>query len=500
MEILCEKLKSYHGKGIYPFHMPGHKRNKGAVDFQPDLSEDITEIDGFDYLHRPRGILREAQETAASLYGADETFFSVNGSTGALLAAISACTSLGGSILIARNCHQSVYHGVALRNLESWYVYPQILGLYGLNGPICPGQVAEALAAHPDVQAVLVTSPTYEGVVSPIQEIADLAHGRGLPLIVDEAHGAHFPFHGYFPDSALNQGADVVVHSLHKTLPALTQTALLHVKGNLVDRDLLRRHMGMYQTSSPSYLLMGSMDSCIRRLYRDGPEDFRVYVERLESLRKRLSCLQYIRLLGEELCGEDTCRWLDRSKLVLDVQRLGMNGHQLYHWLLGRHSLQMEMEAATYVLGITSVADTEEGYGRLCRALECLEHSRQGKEPLAQGQAAGFRDGSSGSQNGSGGLRKNQVPKPGGKVFRIGEAMEMMCAKIPLRQSVGQVAGDFLYLYPPGIPLAVPGERVTSQLVGAVQEYQAAGLEVKGLAGPSGQEISIICDGTIRNC
>ena len=475
MEFLYQKLEHYHEKNIYPFHMPGHKRNEKVVDFLPDLTKDITEIEGFDYLHRPTGILRESQMAAARLYGADETYYSVNGSTGALLAAVRACTTHGGTLLMARNCHQSVYHAVCLGQLTSHYLYPETILPYGLNGSVLPDQVEEALASHSETEAVLITSPTYDGVVSPVKEIAKIVHRHGLPLIVDEAHGAHFPFHEYFPVSALEQGADVVVHSLHKTLPALTQTALIHVKGDLADRERIQRYMGMYQTSSPSYLLMGSMDACIQKLQASGLKFFEAYVTRLKRLRKRLSQFQYPKLAEEELLGGGAAWDLDRSKLILDVQGGKISGHLFYEWLLKKWNIQMEMETETYVLGMTSAADTDEGYERLCCAVEDAEKTwqKEGRTPQKNSSVHSF-------------LISGEAVCP------IGKAMEQETVYIPFFQSTGYVAGDFLYLYPPGIPLAVPGERITEELIEMVRNARNAGLEVRGLTGISGEDVAVI--------
>ncbi len=479
MEFLYQKLKEYHQKNIYPFHMPGHKRNEDAVEFQPKLTEDITEIDGFDYLHRPTGILQESQAVAAELYQAEETYYCVNGSTGALLAAIAACTVPGGAILMARNCHQSVYHGVCLSGVENYYVYPELLSSYDIHGAVMPEKVEAALSAHPRVQAVVITSPTYDGVVSSVGEIAEIVHRRGVPLIVDEAHGAHFPFHDYFPHSALEQGADVVVHSLHKTLPALTQTALLHVQGKLADRERIHRYMGMYQTSSPSYLLMGSIDSCIRNLQRSGKAFFEKYVERLEGLRGRLSGLEYIQLAGEDLYQNKAVWDLDRSKLLLCVRAEGAGGHQLYELLLKKYGLQMEMEAKTYVLGMTSPADTKDGYDRLCRALEDIE-----REWRVEGRALRKQEAESA-------LNWQETVVLARKVLSISDAMARPRMLVPFEQSEGCIAGEFLYLYPPGVPLAVPGEQITQKLLDTVAACRDAGLEVRGLAGECGEMMRV---------
>lgn len=465
MGNLFEELKSYQAKDIYPFHMPGHKRNEAAVDFLPALAADITEIEGFDDLRHATGILRESQEAAARLYGADETFYSVNGSTGALLAAIGACVRPGGALLMARNCHQSVYHGVCLRQLKNFYLYPKIVAPYGFGGAIFPKQAEAALAAHGEIQAVLITSPTYDGVTSPIREIARIVHRHGAVLIVDEAHGAHFPFHPYFPESALEQGADVVVQSLHKTLPSLTQTALLHVKGERADRERLRRFLAMFQTSSPSYLLMGSMDACIRRLQKDGERLFEAYAHRLKGLRRRLSDLQYIKLVGENLAGQEIAADYDRSKLVLAPPPGMMSGQGLSRLLREKYRIQMEMATKGYALAMTSVADTNEGFDRLCRALEDVEKEwrKAGRRP---GKASAY-------------LQEDLIY--GEPVIPLSRAAEMEKTKVPFFESAGRLAGDFVYLYPPGIPLAAPGERITPAFLEAVQGFWAAGLSVQGI-------------------
>lgn len=217
MESLYEKLVAYGAGDACPFHMPGHKRNMGKWGFADPFSFDITEIDGFDNLHHAEGILKAAQERAARVYGARRTFFLINGSSAGILAAVSACVSKGGKLLMARNCHKAVYHAASLLDLETVYVYPEQERRYGLNGGISPERVERLLEEHPGVQAVIVTSPTYDGVVSDIRKIAQIVHERGLFLIVDEAHGAHLAFLPYFPDSALDLGADVAIQSVHKT-------------------------------------------------------------------------------------------------------------------------------------------------------------------------------------------------------------------------------------------------------------------------------------------
>lgn len=248
---LIRQLELYRDSGYYPFHMPGHKRNMppeaGEV-LQAAAELDITEIDGFDDLHQPEGILHLAQERAAEVFGADETFFLVNGSTAGILTAVSAAARKGGRVLVARNCHKSVYHALCLRELEPVFLYPKLLE-GGVADAIAPEQVEEMLARYPDIQAVLITSPTYDGVVSDVEAIGKVVHQAGAVLIVDGAHGAHFGFAPEQPESPVRLGADLVVQSLHKTLPALTQTALLHRNGKVISSEAVRRFERIYQTS-----------------------------------------------------------------------------------------------------------------------------------------------------------------------------------------------------------------------------------------------------------
>ena len=290
--MLEQKLNELEQSDIYPFHMPGHKR--AFLPFANPYAIDITEIEGFDNLHHATGILQEAQQKAADLYGAKKTYYLVNGSTCGLLAAISAAVPRGEKILMARNCHKAVYHAMYLRQLVPVYLYPEDTA-YGIQGQVTPQMVQKQLKQTPDIRAVVITSPTYDGVVSDIQSIADIVHAYGIPLIVDEAHGAHFRFSDYFPVSAADLGADVVIQSFHKTLPAMTQTAVLHLCSERVSEKLIRRFLGIYETSSPSYILMSSLDACVAKLEKDSGRLFDEFTENLEAARRQLGQRRYIR-------------------------------------------------------------------------------------------------------------------------------------------------------------------------------------------------------------
>ena len=499
MDRFYEKLEAYGKMDYYPFHMPGHKRNPLSVAGDFPVERDITEITGFDNLHHPEGILKKAQEDAARLYGVPESFYSINGSSGAILAAVSAAVKKGGHILIARNCHKAVYHAIYLRELRSTYIYPHEDPELGINGGISPHRVEMCLAENPDIEAVLITSPTYDGVVSDIKKISDIAHACGIPLIVDEAHGAHFRFSEYFPESAAALGADIVINSVHKTLPSMTQTGLIHRCSDRVDRALLKRFLGIYQSSSPSYILMSSIDACMAKLEKDGTEMFRVYTDMLEKARKRLEKCRYIRLVTPEICREKRISDFDRSKILLSTVNSSMNGKQLHQILREEFHLEMEMEAEKYVLALSAVGDTQEGFDRLCAAVEeidrreSLKYAEAEKESNRKHTPDGNGDpdkGSSQCQCKAGELKQ---------IMRISQAMDAMSESYPLEESIGRVSAEFAYLYPPGIPIIVPGEQITGLLVKNMRRYLDEGFELQGMTDISGETICVVSS-DVRIC
>lgn len=477
MERLYRALEIYSQEDYYPFHMPGHKRNPDTVNTDLPFDRDITEIDGFDNLHHPEGILKKAQETAASVYDTKECYYSVNGSTAALLAAVSATVPRNGQILVARNCHKAVYHALYLRNLIPTYVYPQMDPKWWINGGISSDKVERALAENPEIKAVLLTSPTYDGVVSDIEKIAEIVHRYDIPLIVDEAHGAHFHFSNYFPTSAAELGADLVIQSFHKTLPSMTQTAVLHNCSDRVDSRLIRRFMGIYQSSSPSYILMASMDACMEKMSSDGNEMFREFTKILEKARRRLSECKYIRLVSPEI-GTAGVFDYDRSKLLFSTRYASMTGSELAQILLEKYHIQVEMETEHYVLALAAVGDSGEGFERLCQAIEEInqEEAQKKKEK-----------------------RETEEPKAGRTAYTslsqfmsITEAMESESEIRKLEESVGRISAEFGYLYPPGIPLIVPGEQITGQFIRNMRIYMDKGLYLQGLEDYTNKTILVV--------
>ena len=508
---LLEKLENYGKSDFYPFHMPGHKRQDFLNGFPDPYSIDITEIDGFDNLHHAEGILKESMERAAEIYGADQTCYLVNGSTCGILSAVCGSTAWGGKLLMARNCHKSAYHGLILNHLEPVYVYPSYLEGPGISGGVCPSDVRRILEQDKkrEIQAVLVVSPTYEGVVSDIAGIAAAAHEHGIPLIVDEAHGAHLPFgerENGFPEPALSMGADVVIQSLHKTLPCFTQTAVLHMKGDLADRERICRYLGMFQSSSPSYVFMAAMEQCIRFMDGDGRREMAAYGKRLERFFQQVKDLRNLKVLDwEKIVEADHSRkagaapgtisvygW-DPSKIVISCKRVWfknvsgerqrLSGEALGNILRERYHLEMEMCAPEYVIGMTSVMDTEEGLLRLEKALWELDQELDTEPESVSGRT--------GEGHGDRGL--SELPQPPLRLSPA-EAMEMPGIRKRLSESAGSVSREFIYLYPPGIPVLAPGEEITEDVLERAAWYEAMGLSVQGQEDPSLSNIITVAE------
>jgi len=457
---MYKQILDYLSKDIYPFHMPGHKRNPAFI--PPNLLDlDLTEIPGMDVLSAPTGIIRNLQDEIAKFYGADHSFLLVNGSSAGLIAAICASCVDGAPLVVPRNAHTSVYNAMAMSGAVPHYIMPEMTS-DGLAGGISPS----AFDDMPWGAAALVVSPTYEGFVSDIAAIAEKVHSRGGILIVDEAHGAHFAFHGAFPSSALSLGADIVVHSLHKTLPAPSQCALLHVKGTYPEGGVCQRQRAAWpvseandegrridinrakflinavQTSSPSYILMSVCDFMLRLLWRQ-PNFFEDYLHRLEKMKVLLPCeksFAAMRLSGRERVGKNSIFDIDPGKLLFSVY-LDTAAEDIAQMMAHDYKVQMEMAAGRHILAMTSVADTDEGFDRLKAAVSGVN----------------ARYASSICQFSNVSTPSYIIPEV---VIPPRNAMAMPSKEISWEDAVGQISAQLIAKYPPGIALIAPGERI----------------------------------------
>ncbi len=461
---LYDRLREYAAGNRYPMHMPGHKRAVGFVMENP-YAFDITEVEGTDNLHAPAGIIRQEMERMKERYGTEETYLLVNGSTCGILAAISACCRRGDEIVVARNCHRSVYHAMELLELKPIYIYPAVDETTGICLGITAGQVQDMLADH-NPSCVVITSPTYEGVVSEIRQIAEAAHKRQIPLVVDEAHGAHFAWSGKMPETAMQQGADLVVESLHKTLPALTQTGLLHRVTDRVPAEKVEHYLDIYETSSPSYVLMASISQCMQWLCDNGKERFSHYFDLLAKFRKQAERWKHLSLW--EIPEKEP------SKLIITTDLASVTGTVLAKMLREEYGIEIEMETPEYLIVMTSVADTAEGFQRLAWALTEIDAQISGRREEKR-KAKRYP------------MSHNRAVLHRGIYEALGNEQE----QLPLTEAQGKTAAEYAMIYPPGIPFVVPGEEVTEAVISYIREAGRQGLAFTGLRDKTGKTICV---------
>lgn len=491
-EDLWNKLKMYSKTQAYPFHMPGHKRNFGEIINPYEM--DITEIYGFDDLHHPEGILEQIQKRAARIYGAEESFLLINGSTVGILSAIAATCRKNGKIVMARNSHKSAYHAVYLNELQVEYLYPEYISEYEMNGGIVPEHLRALLEedSNHEIQAVYITSPTYEGILSDIGRIADIAHAYGLPLIVDEAHGAHLYFSELFPTGALAFGADIVIQSVHKTLPSFTQTALLHINhSEFVNVEKVKQYLRMYQSSSPSYLLMAGIDRCLRYVEEQGREKLQKLSTNLQSIYGLKDELKKLRIMGNEVKNYASVYDFDVSKIVVSTKGTRVSGDTLKSKLREEYLLELEMAAPSYALAMTTLCDTEEGIQRLRSALLQIEQDLPEEEVDKKTNGADRikriekieKNHNSGSAMGKG--------RPQAKMT-IAQGMNSHHKRILIRESENHISGEFLYVYPPGIPILAPGELITREIIWYILELKETELSLQGVEDEQVEFIKVV--------
>lgn len=472
-KTIYESLAEYCAGDFYPYHMPGHKRQAVTGFFSDLYGIDITEIDGFDNLHQAEGIIKDAQERANRLYGSKETLFLINGSTSGILASIMAVTDRNDEILIARNCHKSVYHAAILRELNLHYYYPPMISDYDIFGSVQAKEIEKLLDFHPNCKAVVITSPTYEGIISDVASIAEIVHKKGKILIVDEAHGAHLDLMNVAEEEkvgAIAGGADLVIHSLHKTLPAMTQTALLHINSDRIDTDKVRTYLSMIQTSSPSYIMMASIDNCTAFIEKEGilrNQQMNSYYDQFITKIKKCK-----HICAWKKDAETIYRW-DIGKIVISVKDTFMTGQELYDILRDTYHLQMEMASGSYVLAMMTIMDTAEGWQRLSDAITEIDDMLSKRIFDRQKNFDESKAESLAKQ-----ISLYTEPKC---QYSPAEAFCKEKTVVSIGEAVGKTSADFVNLYPPGIPLLVPGEIWSRELVHTVTKCADMGLHVQGV-------------------
>jgi len=501
-------IKAYIGSNPIPFHMPGHKLGKGIP--HELLSEieklDLTEIPGTDNLHAPAGVIKEAQELAANAFGAKESFFLVNGSTVGLHAAISSVCKRGQKLIVARDCHKAVVNGMLMAGVIPVYIMPEYSEKFGIYTGITPLTVEKALRDAPDAAGVVITRPNYYGVCSDIEEIARIVHLHNKPLIVDEAHGSHLVFNRRLPVCALEAGADLCIQSAHKTLPAFTQGAYLHVGTDRVDRERVRYYLDMYQTTSPSYIIMAYLDIARELMQKFGKAMLDEILDEIELQNNELVCgeVSPCGSSSAEVCGRESVKadnlWegiclltqhdipgfeLDRTRITANVSGLGMTGFMAEKLLRDKFRIQAEMSDLKNIVFISTIADDRETIKYLFSALSDLGRIIPPDGGWLSGKSGEHRTVTSAEAVSMCAdamkLGDFNALALSGQIMEPQAILDAKPVKIPLNQAEGKISKGIISPYPPGIPLVCPGEAFSREIIQYLKTVINAGGIVQGI-------------------
>ncbi|NLA59831.1 MAG: aminotransferase class V-fold PLP-dependent enzyme [Firmicutes bacterium] len=476
---ICEALDAY--AGVTRFHMPGHRGGAGA---EPALiarlgplalERDVTGVPGMDDLHEPHGRIREAEELAAKAFGADRTFFSVGGTTGAIHAMVLGTLSDGETIIIPRNIHKSILGAVILSGAVPAFLKTNYYPYLGFFKGIDAQSLRESVERHPGAKAVLLVNPTYYGTSVDLAPVAEYLHQKGIILLVDEAHGPHFRFHPRLPAPALDSGADAIAQGAHKMLGALTQASYLHVKGNRIDPDRLKGMFRHLTTTSPSYLLLASLDAARRQMVLYGADILEYAINLADYLRCEVNKIPGLSSFGNDISG-----FLDPTKVTITVRELGITGYRAEKFLRERHGIQVEMSDLYNVLVIVSWGNTTADAEKLLRGLKSLTEA-VGRNEVSKDLST--------SRNAI-----PDLPPIPEMALSPRKAVQSSWETTRLEDSRGRISAEVVTCYPPGIPILYPGEVLTDDTIAYLDIMRRLAFGISGPKDTSLETIRVVKD------
>lgn len=446
---LFEALIQYREKNTIPFDVPGHKKGQGLPEFREYVGSTVLELDvnsmkPLDNISNPMGVIKEAEYLMAKAYGADEAFFLVNGTSSGVQSMIMSVCKPGDSIILPRNAHKSGINGLILSGAIPIYVEPEIHEHIGMSMGVTIEVIEKAIKENPHAKAVFIINPTYYGVVSNLKKIIHMAHSNNMAVLVDEAHGAHFTFHHELPSSAAKLGADLIAVSMHKTGGSLTQSSVLLLNEGIIDRNMVKSILNLTQTTSASYLLMSSLDVARKMLATRGEEILTSVLEMARQAREKINQIPGVYAFGKELVGTQGVYAFDETKLGIYVADLGYSGFEIYDMLRDDYNIQVEFGDTYNILAIISVGDRWEFLDLLIRAIEDIAiHRRKDKVFHLENIY----------------LQSPEV------VVSPRDAYYTLKELVLLEDAAGEISGESVMTYPPGIPIVAPGERINKQII-----------------------------------
>lgn len=463
-------LKKYALENNKRFHMPGHK-GKELLKFLGEIIPeiDVTEVEGTDNLHDPSSIIYESQKLAAKVFGARETFYSVNGTTGGIHAAITATIKPKGKALIQRDCHRAVYNALILGRITPKYIYPRYSKENNIVTSVIPEAIERELSLDNEIEAVIITYPSYYGICSDIKRIAEIVHRHGKILIVDEAHGSHLRFNDRLPISALDAGADIVIQSTHKTLPAFTQSSMIHVGSHRVDVEKLRTMISMFQTTSPSYILMSSIDYAVAFMGKQGEDKLESLLDNIKKWTSYMKQIDRVNILDRDSKNNEIFDF-DNTKILMRIE--GLTGKFMENILRERYKVQIEMSDYYYGLALTSVLDEDKDLEKLAYSIADIS-----KKQSYMNMTLNNID-----------IRRI---KPDIKIS-LNDAFYSEKTEVQLLKSSGKISADFIIPYPPGIPIVCPGEVISDEIISYIETLKKNNIPILGFLDYNKEKIKIL--------
>lgn len=464
---IIDSLRKIVDDNIISFHMPGHK--KGAIykmlgyeDILENLYKlDTTEIPGTDNLHSPEECIKESLKRASEVFKSDKTFYLVNGSTCGIEAAIMASVNPKEKIILNRDCHQSAINSCIIGDIDPIYVNPSINKDSNTLSGVSFDDVKRVIDSNLDAKAVFLTYPTYFGDVFDLKSICSYAHEKGMTVIIDEAHGAHLGLSEKLPETALSQGADIVIQSTHKTLPSFTQSSMIHIKGNRIDINKLTNMLRITESSSPSYLLMASLDIAVDIYEKNGFDLMDKLLSNIDEFKSELYKLKNIKVDESK----------DYTKIFLNTKKLGITGHELENILRENYNIQVELSNYYGVLLIATIGNTKDEFLKLKDVLFEIDKIYK-KESYLKSVSYPIK-----------------LPK---KILSPREAFYMDKKNVKIENSIGKISGEYIIPYPPGVSLVSPGEEITREVIDYIIECKSKGMNVNGVKDSELRFIQVI--------
>lgn len=472
---LFDAVKKYVEDKVVQFHVPGHKKGNGLLELKEYIGERALQMDAngmedLDFAQNPTGVIYESQKLMAYAYGAQNAFFLVNGTSSGVQAMIMSACEPGDKIIIPRNAHRSTIGAIILSGAIPIYIQPEVNERLGIAMGVTEENLKKCIKEHPHAKAVFLINPTYYGMTSDLKSLVRIAHRHGMAALIDEAHGAHMSFHDDFPLTAMEVGADMSAASMHKTAGSLTQSSVLLLRSNLISPERVKEVLDLTFTTSASYLLMCSLDIARKQLATNGSDMLEEVLDIVRLARDEINEIDGLCAFGKELIGTPGCFDFDETKLGVNVSGLGYTGYQMEKKLRKEYNIQIELADLYNILGIAGIGESKENLDALVNALKDIASKTQKKEYV----------------------RTAIIPHNPKMIVSPRDAFFSPKKYVRLDESAGEISGEMVMVYPPGIPVVCMGEKITKEIIAYINVLKSEKCQLQGTADPNVDYIRVL--------